>query len=214
MPLEGAVANITANSALAHLFQNTSLVIWDEAPNAPKAAFDAVDRCFRDILEGCPRRSAELPFGGMPMLLGGDFRQIPPVLRRVEADAIGAHTLKCCSFWGDDRHMKNYVLTRNKRAEGDETYAEFLLSVGNGTYVHPSDEPGVVEESQDTQIAGRHPASITLPAELLAPPSTDALQLAEWLYEDRHKEEPCFDEEALELSGSAALSLQQMTLRA
>ena len=73
LPPEGAVANITANSGTAHLLRHTDLIIWDEAPNAPKAAFDAVDRCLRDILEGVPGRSSKRPFGGMTMLLGGDL---------------------------------------------------------------------------------------------------------------------------------------------
>ena len=101
LPLEGAVANVSFNNSLAHLFRETSLIIWDEAPNAPKAAFDAVDRCLRDILD-----KAEKPFGGMPMLLGGDFRQVPPVLPRVEVEAIVSFTLRCCSFWDDFKYFK------------------------------------------------------------------------------------------------------------
>jgi len=35
LPLEGAVANVSANSGLAQLFRSTSLMIWDEAPKCP-----------------------------------------------------------------------------------------------------------------------------------------------------------------------------------
>ena len=44
LPLEGAVAGISARSGMAELLRHTDLLIWDEAPNAPKPAFDAVDR--------------------------------------------------------------------------------------------------------------------------------------------------------------------------
>ena len=76
LPLEGATANITANSGTAQLLRITSLLIWDEAPNAPRAAFDAVSRCLQDVLQDLPNRSKRQPFGGLPVLFGGDFRQI------------------------------------------------------------------------------------------------------------------------------------------
>jgi hypothetical protein len=107
LPLDGATANVKASSGLAELFRHTGLLIWDEAPNAPKSAFDAVDRCLRDILGGLPKRSRHLPFGGLPVLLGGDFRQIPPVLRHVDADAVFLFTLRSCSFWSNARTTKN-----------------------------------------------------------------------------------------------------------
>jgi hypothetical protein len=139
LPLDGATANISANSGIAKLLREVALIIWDEAPNAPKAAFDAVDRCLRDLLQHEPNRSKALPFGGMPMLLGGDFRQIPPVLRRVDNDAMPSYSVNACSFWGNATHMRRYTLHRNKRAEGDADYAAFLLDIGSGTYQRKAD---------------------------------------------------------------------------
>ena len=53
MPLEGAVANVKYDSGHAKLLRETALIIWDEAPNAASAVFDAVDKCLREILFGC-----------------------------------------------------------------------------------------------------------------------------------------------------------------
>merc|ERR1712016_426718 len=113
LPLEGATANIGANSATAELLRQTALIIWDEAPNAPRATVEAVSRCLQDVLQDLPNRSKQQPFGGMPVLLGGDFRQIPPVLRRVDVHEFLAHTLKACDWWALDKNIKRYKLVRN-----------------------------------------------------------------------------------------------------
>ena len=186
LPLEGAVANISASSGLAQLLRNTDLLIWDEAPNAPRPAFDTVDRCLRDLLGDLPSRSNNLPFGGLPVLLGGDFRQIPPVLHRVGADAIASFTLRSCSFWENDRHVKKFELTRNKRAAGDEHYAAFLLQIGNGTYSSPEGFQDAVLATSDT--TPYHPSLVTLPSNMLLPLDADEHTLIEWVFESHHKE--------------------------
>ena len=66
LPLEGAIANITANSDTAKLLRITSLLIWDEAPNAPRAAFDAVSRCLQDVLQDLPNRNKRQHLAASP----------------------------------------------------------------------------------------------------------------------------------------------------
>ncbi|KAL4568478.1 hypothetical protein LXL04_024091 [Taraxacum kok-saghyz] len=53
-----------------------SIIIWDESSMAHRQAVEAVDRSIQDITK------LNLPFGGKIMILGGDFRQVLPVLRR------------------------------------------------------------------------------------------------------------------------------------
>ena len=175
LPLDNAVCNIKAQSGLAQMYRQAALVVWDEAPNAPKAAFEAVDRLFRDILKDVPGRSALKPFGGMPMLLGGDFRQIPPVLRKVDCDEFPAFTIKACAFWDDAESIRKYKLTKNKRAEFDEWYSAFLLSVGDGDY------KGCSEQSR---WDAPHPASIVLPPKITAPETWKLEDLVTWTYPD------------------------------
>ena len=71
---QDTVLNISYQSELAELIRRTKLIIWDEAPIAYKFAFKAVDRTFRDITR------IDKPFGGIIFILGGDFRQILPVI--------------------------------------------------------------------------------------------------------------------------------------
>jgi hypothetical protein len=48
-----------------------------------KYDFEAVDRTLRDI------RDCEEPFGGLPVILGGDFAQILPVVKRANCYSLG-----------------------------------------------------------------------------------------------------------------------------
>jgi len=73
-----AVCNITHNSDLGELIRKTSLIIWDEVPMQHKACFEAVNRTLNDLCN----RGEERVFGGIPVVLGGDFAQILPVIRR------------------------------------------------------------------------------------------------------------------------------------
>ena len=68
--------DISYQSELAELIRQTKLFIWDEAPMAHKFAFEAVDKTFRDLT------NVDEPFGGKIFILGGDFRQILPVVIR------------------------------------------------------------------------------------------------------------------------------------
>ncbi|WOG82236.1 hypothetical protein DCAR_0101398 [Daucus carota subsp. sativus] len=79
---EFSCCDIKQNTHLAELICNTGLVIWDEAPMTNRFVFEVVDRTFRDIRSKINEESRLLPFGGLTMVLGGDFRQILPVIPR------------------------------------------------------------------------------------------------------------------------------------
>ena len=65
LPLDGVSCSVKPNSMRARLLRDAQLIIWDEAPTAPKGAVKAVDEMLRDIM-GCP----DVPFGGKGMVLG------------------------------------------------------------------------------------------------------------------------------------------------
>lgn len=71
---EDSTFNIYQNSPLAKLFQIARLIIWDEASMTQTLCFKAFDRILRDLMK------CDLPFGGKCIVLGGDFRQILPVI--------------------------------------------------------------------------------------------------------------------------------------
>ncbi|GKB63328.1 ATP-dependent DNA helicase PIF1-like protein [Tanacetum coccineum] len=83
IPLElmkNSTCRIKQNTYLAELMQQVQLIIWDEAPMTHKYAFEALDKTLRDILGYKNPHKRNQLFGGLTVLLGGDFRQILPVI--------------------------------------------------------------------------------------------------------------------------------------
>eukprot|EP00973_Karenia_brevis_P073288 10182246-Karenia_brevis.AAC.1 len=74
VPLDGCKCNISDQSLAAKLLRDAALIVWDEAPTASRAMFEAVDNLLQRLMNN------KKPFGNKTVLLGGDFRQIPPVL--------------------------------------------------------------------------------------------------------------------------------------
>ena len=72
---DASTCAISAQSPLAELIRRTALIVWDEAPMAHRHHLEAFDRTLRDIA------GSDEPFGGKVLVLGGDFRQILPVIR-------------------------------------------------------------------------------------------------------------------------------------
>nr|GEY54699.1 ATP-dependent DNA helicase PIF1-like [Tanacetum cinerariifolium] len=87
--LENSTCGIKQNTHLAVLMQEVQLIIWDEAPMTQKYALEALDKTLMDILGFQRLEKRDNIFGGMTVLLGGDFRQILPVIpkgKRPEAN--------------------------------------------------------------------------------------------------------------------------------
>jgi hypothetical protein len=65
------------------VLRRAKLIVWDEASMVPLPALDCVERLLRDV------SGNDMPFGGKVLVLGGDFRQILPVVPRgCEADVV------------------------------------------------------------------------------------------------------------------------------
>jgi hypothetical protein len=175
LPLDGVVCNVKPRSVLADLLRDAAIIVWDEAPTAPKAAVQAVDEMLRDLMN-----CSHLPFGGKVVVLGGDWRQIPPILRRVDEKAIKSFTLRSLPWWRSC-HITHFALTRNMRAGGDAEYASFLERLGDGTqpnsYVDLNGDP-------------LHQRCIRLPDALVAPYSWGPMDLMRWVYGDYSSVEP------------------------
>jgi hypothetical protein len=72
--------NITQQMKVAELVCKADLIIWDEAPMMHHQAFEVVDRTLRDLMQLDDAQATEKIFGGKTVVLGGDFRQILPVV--------------------------------------------------------------------------------------------------------------------------------------
>jgi len=84
----------------------------------------AVDRSMRDLL------NSDEPFGGVPIVVGGDFRQQAPVVLRGNRVKVVEACVKSSHLWPK---FTNLCLTLNMRVRAAETaFSDWLLSVGSG----------------------------------------------------------------------------------
>lgn len=118
-----SLCNIKKQSGAAELLSLAKLIIWDEASMAKRQAVEAVDRTMQDIT------GVKLPFGGKIMVLGGDFRQVLPVVRRGSRAQIVDSSLRMSPLWAG---IKKIQLSINMRALTDPWFSNFLLRVGDG----------------------------------------------------------------------------------
>ena len=73
-----------------------------------------------------------MPFGGITVVFGGDFRQILPVKMKGSRETSVATSLQRSRLW---RGIKILSLTENMRLSRnpeDVNYAEWLLNIGDG----------------------------------------------------------------------------------
>ncbi|XP_050212521.1 uncharacterized protein LOC126664257 [Mercurialis annua] len=132
---------IKRGTQLSELIKQTALVIWDEAPMNHHHCFEAIDRSFRDILATSCENFKNLPFGGKTFVLGGDFRQILPVVPQgTKEDVLNASVTKSY-LW---ELFNVYKLNINMRVNESTTVSDFLpdcsfsqwlLSIGDGRYM-------------------------------------------------------------------------------
>ncbi|PUZ56488.1 hypothetical protein GQ55_5G311800 [Panicum hallii var. hallii] len=147
---ENSMCSIKKNTHLAELIQQTSLIVWDEAPVNHKYLFEALDRSLRDILSENRPNAQDKQFGGITVALGGDFRQTLPVVQNATKHQILRACIVNSYLW---RHCIVLQLTQNMRLtstfltpsdrEDLRLFSEWLLRVGNGTetFIQIQNEP-------------------------------------------------------------------------
>ncbi|VFQ80248.1 unnamed protein product [Cuscuta campestris] len=135
---------------------------------ANKLAFEAVDRTLKDIVSYTQHEAAHLPFGGKTILMGGDFRQILPVVRKGKRPDIVLATLNRSYIWADClvHTLKQSMRVKNQTVEGNtninnKTFNKWLLQMGNGTL------PMVSREDEE------EPTWIEIPKQHCVPVTTD-----------------------------------------
>jgi len=165
LPLQDANCGVKPASASGRLLYRASVAIWDEVGNAPLAAIEGVDRLYRDLTG-----VQDKPFGGKAVVLGGDFRQIAPVIRRINPESVRQYTLHSASFWHAPEVAK-VSLCGNRRAADDKEFADFLLTLGDGCFT------GLEKPLPEVL----HPASVRLPDKLIDH-DMDRLGLLRWVY--------------------------------
>jgi hypothetical protein len=71
---DGSIYKFSKQSDTTNFLRRAALIIWDEVAMTKRHSVKTLDRSLQDIM-GC-----ELPFGEKVMMLGGDFRQVLPVV--------------------------------------------------------------------------------------------------------------------------------------
>lgn len=136
---ENPACSISKQSDLANVLRDCKLIVWDEATMMHKGAFEALDRCLKDM-----RDSFDI-MGGITVLLAGDFRQTLPVISRgTRPDEVNA-CIKKSILWPS---VKKIALNENLRVklsndpQSAGLFADLLLKIGNGSY---KNKDGLIE---------------------------------------------------------------------
>jgi len=74
--------------------------------------FEALDKNIRDAMRAESEENAHKPFGGKVIVLGGDFRQILPVVKNGSRYDIVKELINYFELW---THCKVLKLTKNMR---------------------------------------------------------------------------------------------------
>jgi hypothetical protein len=177
---ERSICNISRGTNLAELIQQTSLILWDEAPMTNRRCFEALDRTMRDILSVDDKTRALCPFGGKTVVFGGDFRQVLPVVEGgTKMEIINASLIKS-HLWKEikvrylhiNMRLTDPSLMEQQRASLS-AFADWILSIGNGSL------PCTSKDGEST------PSWITIPRDLLLLPQSDNVSsIIDCIYED------------------------------
>uniref|UniRef100_A0A0D3BDU2 ATP-dependent DNA helicase n=2 Tax=Brassica oleracea var. oleracea TaxID=109376 RepID=A0A0D3BDU2_BRAOL len=161
---ENKLCNIKPNTMLAELIKKTDLIIWDETPMTHKHAFEALDKSLKDIMSIKNPPAKDQTFGGKTVLLGGDFRQILPLIPQgSRADTVLA-SITHSYLWNS---CHKFPLKTNMRVNHDEKeFSEWLLKVGEGR----------PESGQEDEDDGYHDQMITVDNSLVQETKDESLK--------------------------------------
>jgi len=129
VPLElndESCCNITRNSHLGEFLSQVSVVLWDEAPMSHRWVLEAVDRTLRDLT------NSNHPFGNKVLVLGGDFRQILPVIKHGGREDTVAAAISRSHLWRYVTVMRLRINMRVQNGIGNAWFVDWLLEIGRG----------------------------------------------------------------------------------
>jgi len=176
------ICDVSRGTMLSELIELTSLVIWDEALMANRKCFEALDRTFRDIEKVKNPEIANIPFGGKVVVLGGDLRQILPVVEDGSKQDVIAATIIASRLWS---HVEVLSLKQNMRLlcspedpiqqQQVAAFNKWILDIGENKI------PTLAKEGEDEG------SWITIPQEFLVSPAENRLAaIVKAIYPDFH----------------------------
>ena len=133
---------LSTNRRLASRIEKTKVLIIDEISMLPARALSLVDAVRRHI------RGQQAPFGGLQVVLVGDFFQLPPVVRRDRdefmlplaggADAFGAEFAHTSPAWEDLAPTVCYLSEQHRQS--DAAFLDVLAAIRSNACVGPHRE--------------------------------------------------------------------------
>ncbi|WVZ83374.1 hypothetical protein U9M48_030532 [Paspalum notatum var. saurae] len=166
---ESSVCDIRRGSFPGDLIVQCSLIIWDEAPMTHRHCFESLDRSMRDILGKVDSSCFDKVFGSKTVLLGGDFRQVLPMVEGGGRSETLDASITNSYLW---KHVTILRLTINMRlfamadsgvsTEQVKEFNDWVLSIGDGT------AKGVPCDDGDSDL-------IEIPHDILIPRSESAI---------------------------------------
>jgi len=155
---EESTCNIPQGSLRARLLIETKLIIWDEAPMINRLCFEAFDRTLRDIMKSQNEENSKKPFGGKVVVLGGDFRQILPVVKKGSRYEVVKSTINYSDLWKNckvlklNRNMRLSTTTCAQTATSIKEFADWILKIGNGETNLDENGEGIIHIPEDLLV--------------------------------------------------------------
>jgi len=150
IPIAGLCGSSTCyvplNSPQMALIRVACLIVWDEAPMAHKHVFEVVNRTLQHVMGAVDLALKDIFFGGKVVVMGGDFRQLLPVVSRgTRGQIVDASLKRSAILW---HSVKMRCLHENMRvqrflaqgrttaavdAQQQQAWADYLQRIGEGT---------------------------------------------------------------------------------
>ncbi|XP_078431766.1 uncharacterized protein LOC144703444 [Wolffia australiana] len=125
-----STCGFSPDSMIGHQILSASIIIVDEAPMMHRHVYETLDRSIHDLMKTADPYLENIPFGGKVVVMGGDFRQMLPVIHKGSRAMIVNSALNRSDVW---RHCSIFWLKTNVRVSLDHrAWSEFLLAVGEG----------------------------------------------------------------------------------
>ena len=125
---------IPKNSRRADLMRAVKCIIWDEIVPQHRHAVEALDRTLRDL------KDTDKPFGGITLLMGGDFQQTLPIVPKGSREEILDATITHSYLWHDITVIHLHQNMRLRNDPDAESFSKWLLMIGHGENTDDNNE--------------------------------------------------------------------------
>jgi hypothetical protein len=137
---------VPLNSPQAALIRAARLIVWDEAPMAHKHVFEVVNRTLQHVMGVIDPTLKDMFFGGKVVVMGGDFRQILPMVPRgrrgqivdanLKRSVVLWHCVKVCQLH-ENMHVQKLLAQSGANTAADaqqqQAWVDYLQRIGEGT---------------------------------------------------------------------------------